>query len=638
MDSTSTADEVMSPVDDAASSEEDTPRPVKARRARRARRRRSRFRGDPVTIGAVALVVLGFVAIAWNWRWTHDDGFITFRVVDQIFAGNGPVYNTGERVEVFTSPLHLGLLVVLRALFGGWFDTAWLSVGLTLGSAAGGLVAAAAGAGVLARAGGDKGRLWPFTLLVPAALPPMWEYATAGLETGLAIGWVGLSFWLLARLSARQQVVEALPEGAPPMVRGAYVLLVAVIVGLGPLVRPECAVLSVGFVVALCTFTVRRHVPRWRIVAAAVLLPLIYQLFRMAYYAALLPNTALAKAAGGSRWGQGWKYLVNTVSPYALVIPVLAVVMWAFSVRDRGLRRVFGGSNGRTLVAAMVFASLAYILYVVKVGGDYMHARMFLVPVFALCCPLAVVTMPRDAARQRFVLGALMMMVGWAYVTAFVLRPPAPERNLAGVPIAQQRTFYVRLSGSKHPVALEDWSRSPTYEAGDEARRAARAGEDAMITAVGFKGLQWQRKTFVDPGSGTSLYADGIGVSGAQAGLDVHVIDLHGLANPLASRMPLVKPRGLPGHEKALPLSWALAEAGYTPRDPATDAYRARRALLCPPPTDIFDHITGPLSLSDLWANVLASPRLTALKVPKDPQDVLDACEDPPPGVVVEGS
>jgi hypothetical protein len=35
---------------------------------------------------------------------------------------------------------------------------------------------------------------------------------------------------------------------------------------------------------------------------------------------------------------------------------------------------------------------------------------------------------------------------------------------------------------------------------------------------------------------------------------------------------------------------------------------------------------------------VLASPRLTALKVPKDPQDVLDACEDPPPGVVVEGS
>ena len=33
-----------------------------------------------------------------------DDGFINLRVVSQIKAGNGPVFNAGERVEAATSP------------------------------------------------------------------------------------------------------------------------------------------------------------------------------------------------------------------------------------------------------------------------------------------------------------------------------------------------------------------------------------------------------------------------------------------------------------------------------------------------------------------------------------------------------
>ncbi len=235
--------------------------------------------------------------MAWTWRWTHDDGFITFRVVDQVFAGHGPVYNQGERVEAFTSPLHLGLLVVLRALFGWALDQAWLSLLLTLGAAAGGMVAAADGARSLARAGGARGRFVPFAILVPAALPPMWEYATAGLETGLAVGWVGLSFCLLARLAARQKEVGRQPAGAEPLVGRRRLLVIAAVVGLGPLVRPECTVLSIGFVVALATFAAARPVRRWQLVAAAVALPLAYELFRMAYYAALVPNTALAKAA-----------------------------------------------------------------------------------------------------------------------------------------------------------------------------------------------------------------------------------------------------------------------------------------------------------------------------------------------------
>ncbi len=608
------------------------------RPARPARRPLHARIADPQAAVALAVAVGLFVVMAWRWRWTHDDGFITFRVVDQIFDGNGPVYNRGERVEAFTSPLHLGLLVVLRALLGWALDVAWLSLLLTLSAAAAGMVAAADGARVLARAGGAKGRMVPFAILVPIALPPMWEYATAGLETGLAIGWVGASFCALARLAARQREAARLPEGAAPLVRTRHALLVAVLVGLGPLVRPECTVLSIGFVVALCTFHATRHVARWKLVAAALALPLAYQLFRMAYYAALIPNTALAKAAGGSRWDQGWYYLVNTAGPYALVVPLGAMAAWAFSVRRRGFGRVFGGTDGRALVVATVAAALLYAVYVTKVGGDYMHARMLLVPIFALCCPLAVIAVPRGAARRGIVIGAVTVMGGWALLTVLALRAPDPEGFFGGHSIAEQRPFYVALSGTSHPVTLDQWERSPTYGVGDEARRSAEAGEDVLITAVGFGDVDWPRRTEVAEGRGTSMFVDGIGVAGARAGTDVHVIDLHGLAHPLASRMPVLQPRGLPGHEKALPLPWALAEAGYPEQDPRSDAYLARLARRCPPPADVVDAITGPLGPGDLLANVLAAPGLTRQKIPSDPRVVVLACGNVPAEADVGGS
>ena len=580
-------------------------------------------------------VVAVFVVMAWRWRWTHDDGFITFRVVDNVFAGNGPVYNRGQRVEAFTSPLHLGLLVVLRALFGWALDQAWLSALLTLASAAGGLVAAVDGARALARAGGAKGRLIPFAVVVPAVLPPMWEYATAGLETGLAIGWVGASFCALARLAAKQRAIEGRGTDARPLVAPRRLLAIAVLVGLGPLVRPECTVLSIAFVVVLCRMAAAAPVPRWRLLAAAAALPLAYQLFRMGWYASLLPNTALAKAASGSRWSQGWYYLVNTGGAYALVVPFGAMVAWAWSVRRWGFDRVFGGTDGRDLVVATVAAALLYVAYVVKVGGDYMHARMLLVPIFALCCPLAVVAVPRSARRRGVVVASSLVVGGWALLTLLALRAPAPEGFFGGHSIAEQRSFFTKLAGNPHPVTLDEWDRSPTYGIGDEARRASLAGRDVLVTSVASDDIDWPRVTQVAEGRGVSLFVDGIGVAGARAGTDVHVIDYHGLAHPLASRMAVTQPRALPGHERALPLPWALAEAGVDERDPRSSTYTARLAMRCPPVSDVLEAVDGPTGLGGFLRNLLASPGLTFTEIPKDPSVVVAACGNVPrdPGV-----
>jgi hypothetical protein len=66
-----------------------------------------------VALVALLVPVIVVVVMGWQQRWTSDDGFINLRYVDQIRHGNGPVFNAGERVEAFTSPLWLAVLLCL---------------------------------------------------------------------------------------------------------------------------------------------------------------------------------------------------------------------------------------------------------------------------------------------------------------------------------------------------------------------------------------------------------------------------------------------------------------------------------------------------------------------------------------------
>ncbi len=116
---------------------------------------------DRALMAAAALAVL---LGGWLNRWTSDDAFINFRVVENLLAGNGPVYSAPERVEVATSPLWLFVLTVAEAVVPG-DNVAWASVvlGLLL-SAIGVLVAMLGARRLFAR---TPGRL----MVPPWALP-----------------------------------------------------------------------------------------------------------------------------------------------------------------------------------------------------------------------------------------------------------------------------------------------------------------------------------------------------------------------------------------------------------------------------------------------------------------------------------
>lgn len=199
--------------------------------------------------------IVALVLLAWSRRWMSDDGFINLRVVEQLLAGNGPVFNAGERVEIATSPLWVALLAVAGAVTP-WIPLAWTAVVLGITATALGLLAAHLGA-LRLRGHDPRARpAVPLGALVVLALPPFWDFASSGLETGLSIAWLGGCWFLLAGEGS-------LRHWATPAV-----------CGLGPLVRPDLAIFSVFFLAVVLLVPRPRPVrSRLAVLAIAAVLP-----------------------------------------------------------------------------------------------------------------------------------------------------------------------------------------------------------------------------------------------------------------------------------------------------------------------------------------------------------------------------
>ncbi|MDO5500549.1 MAG: hypothetical protein Q4F67_12815, partial [Propionibacteriaceae bacterium] len=261
---------------------------------------RSRRRIHVPSLVLCAVPVLFLAIMGWYQRWVSDDGWINIRVVEQFMAGNGPVYNTGERVEVTTSTLWFWILLLGQLVAPGLAPEVWgASTGVVLTVT--GLVLAMLGARRLFALRRPTLYL-PVGAVVVAAIPPMWDFASSGLETGLGFCWLGLCFWMLAGRVASLEAGGARRAAWSPV-------FPAIVIGLGPLVRPDFALYSALFALALLASS-RLKWWDWLVcLGLALAIPGAYQIFRMGYFALLVPNTALAKDASNARWGDGWNYL-----------------------------------------------------------------------------------------------------------------------------------------------------------------------------------------------------------------------------------------------------------------------------------------------------------------------------------------
>ncbi len=581
---------------------------------------------DCLALASPWLATAALLGAGFACRWNAEDAFIDFRVVQNLLAGNGPLYNLSERVEAYSNPLWVGLLAAvwgpLRLLTGGRLSLEWVAVPLGLLLTGGAMVMAALGARRVWRLAGSTGRLWALGLFLFAALPVEWDFVTSGLETSMTIAWLAGSFWLLAR-----DVAAAVEDRRAP--RPSTALLI----GLGPLVRPDLALTSACFL-ALLLWNARPRRPRLllRLVAAAAVVPVAYQIFRMGYFAVLVPNTALAKEAALARWDQGWTYVRDFADPYLLWIPLAVVLQWLAAAAWRSLRE--RRRAAAALLVAPVLGALLQGLYVARVGGDFMHGRMLLPAAFAFFMPAALVPEGAFAALAP-------LLLPWAVVSAAVLRVPYLSAGFGPNGIAEERAVYLGYSKTPHPVMARDYA---PWDSWDWRWLRRHAGfQPAPGTALySISGDQRDVPLHVQPWVHATIIAPraNVGVRAYWAGLDVDVVDIiGGVADPITARIR-VYGRGRPGHEKRPSTEWLQARCfeppyvgsppgGFYPHEtPRLEA--ARRALGCGDLAELLRAIQDPLTLRRFWRNLLDSVRLTRLRIPDDPfQAAREQCGGP---------
>jgi arabinofuranosyltransferase len=107
-----------------------------------------------------------------------------------------------------------------------------------------------------------------------------------------------------------------------------------------------------------------------------------------------------------------------------------------------------------------------------------------------------------------------------------------------------------------------------------------------------------------------------IGVPAYDAGRRIWVVDIGGLAEPLAARTDPVPGRAA-GHRKQIDDAWYDARFGATTSNPKDAA--ARRALTCGPIPGLLKAVDGKMTPSRFVSNFFHSASYTKLRIPTDP-------------------
>lgn len=336
-----------------------------------------------------------------------DDAFISFRYIWNFASGYGLVYNIGERVEGYTNFLWVlllspAVLAGLDVVFVARFAGALLSLLV--------VIAVYAFSNFTAKMGTFTS-LIAATLLICNAAYAVW--ALSGMETTL--------FTFLVFLAFHAFVVE--------WGKTSFFPLSAFLFALAALTRPEALLLfgiSALFRVGRdlgARKAISRETLAWTGLFLVVYVP--YFMWRWQYYGWLLPNTFYAKVGGDYyAYIRGLFYCVKFVSAFG------GLFLFALPLALFLDRRV------PFWVWYALALSLAFVAYIIYVGGDGLVCSRFFVPILPLIYLLVQAGFHRmatslqfrvsGATRARFIVGLLAatMFVGTLNASYNVRREP----------------------------------------------------------------------------------------------------------------------------------------------------------------------------------------------------------------------
>ena len=476
--------------------------------------------------GILVLATLVLLNLVWS-AWMCDDAYISYRSVRNFVEGHGLTYNPIERVQSFTHPLWVLTLIPFYAITGDIYFTALaLSILLT--------------AGAFWFYFRLLGRSFSYLIVLVGAFVShaFMDYSTSGLENPLThflLAWFVVEWFGKRRLN-----------------------VLVLVASLAVVNRLDTALLYFPALALLLW-----HARNWRTVKTLILygLPfLLWETFSIFYYGFPFPNTAYAKLStaipSADLWAQGLSYFQFTLfydTTTALVI--LAGI---------------GLGLSRARMRPLAIGLLAYVLYTMKVGGDFMAGRFFTAP-FLLGLGLIGMYLKEFDARSKAwavpaIAGGLLLLGFWVRMPAF-LSPLPTAQDVKSIinenGIADERSFYYPETGLLNRVndldrVLFRWGKN-----------GQKIKEDGLPIALTYN----------------------MGFLGWYSGPENHLLDHMGLTDPLLARMPMVfDPKWRIGHYvRVIPRGYSASLLDHQPalEDSLLNEYDRRLRLVTR--GDIFD-------------------------------------------------
>jgi arabinofuranosyltransferase len=346
--------------------------------------------------------------LCYYLQFLQDDALITCRYVANALAGNGLVYNIGERVEGFT-------------------NFAWAMVLIIAGSCGLDIVVVARVLGLVCGAGVIVATWYLARILLQDE--PFW-YAYIPVYLVAANG--ALAYWAPAGLeTAFFALVAALSLLC--YMRRSHLLIASLLLGVW--IRPDGALIAALIILAETVSTRRLPLFTLRCTLAALLLSLPFVGFKLAYYGSVLPNPYYAKTSFDSnQLANGLDYSWQFLSTYGffgigLLIPLF--MYGRLNVNQRG----------------MLIFLLGFIGYVTFIGGDVLKVNRFYLPAFGpsaamvtLSLALILRSLPaRIGAIALALLAAALMAVTWFVPHASIVAMRNRERGLITTMLLEAR-------------------------------------------------------------------------------------------------------------------------------------------------------------------------------------------------------
>ena len=320
----------------------------------------------------------------------EDDAQITFRQVWNFINGDGITFNFNERVQAFSHPLWFIILSIASFITNELFvTTTLLSIFFSV---------IAVYILIYIEYSSNKNQLFfisPIYLLVFSF--SFVDYATSGLENSLSYFIFSILIFILTSCNWKKHL------------NIVYVLLALLVLN-----RIDYVILF-GPLAILLMFYTKNFKNLIKVVSIGALLLILWFTFSTIYFGSPFPNTYFAKLNSGYPIDEvlerGKSYFfalkLDIVTPVLILLGIILSIL----------------SLNRILIS-LVIGEILYLLYIYKIGGDFMQGRFFSLLVLISVYQLSITFYQFKVIPYKIRNTALLILFGLSCLTGLLREFP----------------------------------------------------------------------------------------------------------------------------------------------------------------------------------------------------------------------